>query len=133
MGQVSDAEAAQRLAELLKTMPQDSVAQALEHGRRLSADWRAMSAAELVLRLRRRFDMTQRQLAALAGLPHSKVNKVESGQDVRLSTLRRLFAGFGCGLAIVPVCRLSAEELWRRTHELAGEGRIGRRRRYSRR
>ncbi|MBI5211278.1 MAG: helix-turn-helix transcriptional regulator [Elusimicrobia bacterium] len=77
--------------------------------------------------------MTQRQLAALAGLPHSKVAKIEGGQDVQLGTLRQLFAGYGCGLVIIPLSTSTAEELWHRTHALSDAGHIPRRRRYPRR
>lgn len=102
MGRMNDAAAAGQLAVLLKTLP----------------------VADMVRRLRERFDLTQRQLALLAGLPHSKVAKIEAGQDVRLSTIYQLFAGLGCGLALLPVSRLGAEDLWRRTHDLCGEGQI---------
>ncbi len=129
---MSDGEAAGRLAALLKSMPPDLVEQVIRKGRAVPEDWRRMSTAQMVRRLRGRFDMTQRQLAVLAGLPHSKIAKIEGGQNVRLSTLQQLFAGLGCGLLVLPVASLSAEGLWRRTRDFAAEGRIPRHRRYPR-
>jgi hypothetical protein len=133
MGRLSDAEALERLKDMIKTMPPDLVDQVIRHGRSAPGEWRAMTAADMVKRLRHRFDMTQRQLAALSGLPHAMIARIEHGQDIRLSTLYRLFAGFGCGLVLLPVSRLSAEGLWRRTHDLAGLRFIPRKRRWSRR
>lgn len=119
-----DAAAASQLSALLKTLPSDVVDDVLKLGRAAPTRWRGFSVADMIRRLRGRFDLTQRQLAILAGLPHSKVVKIEAGQDVRLSTLYQLFAGFGCGLALLPVSRLDAEDLWRRFHDLCGKGLI---------
>ncbi|MFA5138232.1 MAG: helix-turn-helix transcriptional regulator [Elusimicrobiota bacterium] len=132
MGRPTDAEALVRLKELLKSLPPDVIEQVLKVGRTVPEDWVKLSTAGMVKRLRRRFDMTQRQLGGLSGLPHSKVAKVEKGQDVRMSTLRQLFAGFGCGLLILPVCCLDAEDLWRRTDLMAEKGYVPRHRRYPR-
>jgi DNA-binding XRE family transcriptional regulator len=132
MARLSDAEVLQHLKELLKSRPEDSIDKVLQLGRDLPEPWRQSSVAELVVWLRRRFDMTQRQLASLSGLSPAQVALIESGQDAHWSTLNQLFAGFGCGLTVVPTSRLSAEELWRRTHDLWGEGHIPRRRRYPR-
>lgn len=133
MGRTDDAAAASQLAALLKTLPADTVDEVLKLGRAAPERWRRLRVADMVRHLRERFDLTQRQLALLAGLPHSKVAKIEAGQDVRLSTIYQLFAGLGCGLALLPVSRLGAEDLWRRTHDLCGAGQIPRRRRYPRR
>lgn len=132
MRRANDSQALKKLAELLKSAPEDPLEQVLRHGRSVPEYWRQQTLADMARRLRRRLDMTQRQVAALAGLPHSKVSKIEAGQDVQISTLCQLFAGFGCGLVILPLSRLSAEELWRRTHALCDDGHIRRRRRYPR-
>lgn len=132
MTRVSDAQAAERLSALLRGRYTDFVEQVLKKGRAVPQEWSAMSVGQMSRRLRLRFDMTQRQLAVLAGLPHSKVAKIERGQDVRLSTLRQLFAGFGCALLLVPVSPLSADKLRRRTRDLAEQGRIPPHRRYPR-
>ncbi|MBI3553137.1 MAG: helix-turn-helix transcriptional regulator [Elusimicrobia bacterium] len=132
MPRAPDAQALQHLRNLLKSRSEDPINAVLRAGRGLPADWRESSLAELVVWLRRRCDMTQRQLAALSGLTRAKVAQIEAGQDVQWSTLCRLFAGFGCGLTVVPTCRLSAKDLWRRTHQLWGDGHIPRRRRYPR-
>lgn len=133
MGRLSDAEVLERLKAALETMPPDLVEQVIQHARRTPGEWRAMTAAGMVRRLRHRFDMTQRQLAALSGFPHAMIARIEQGQDIRLSTLRQLFAGFGCGLVLLPVSALDAEALWRRPHNLGGMRLIPRKRRWSRR
>ncbi|MEK7857943.1 MAG: helix-turn-helix transcriptional regulator [Elusimicrobiota bacterium] len=110
----------------------DTVNEVLIQARTLPDDWPHTSPAMISKRLRHRFEMTQRQLAAFSGLPHSKVAKIEGGQDVRVSTLVQLFAGFGCGLAFLPVSPLSADRLWHRTHNISFECGVPRHRRFSR-
>ena len=132
MAPTSDAAALGAPKELLKSRPKDPIDEAIKLGRTLPSDWRGCSIADLVVWLRRRFDMTQRQLADLSGLSPARIAKIEKGQDVPWSTLCQLFAGFGCGITIVPMSRFGAEGLWRRTHDLSGDGHIARRRRYPR-
>jgi transcriptional regulator with XRE-family HTH domain len=51
---------------------------------------------------RRRADLSQRELAARAGLPRSTVARVECGQcDPRLSTVVRLVTAADCRLAVM--------------------------------
>ena len=129
MGRLSDGEATELLRRELSKPYRDTIAEVLVWARRLPPEWRESTLAELVEWLRRRFGMTQRQLAALARMPHSKIAKIEGGQDVQLSTLTKVFAGLGCKLVVVPQSLLSAEGLWKRTHRLADRGIIPRRRR----
>lgn len=60
--------------------------------------WTVMAApADLLKRIRRQRNLSQRQLAALAGVPQSTVGRIESGvSDPRARTLARLLqvAGF---------------------------------------
>lgn len=133
MGRLSDAEALERLKETLRTLPPDLVEQVIRHGRSVPGEWRAMTAADMVKRLRHRFDMTQRQLAALSGFTPAMIARIERGRDIRMSTLYQLFAGFGCDLLVLPASRLSAEDLWRRTDDLGCSRCIPRKRRWSRR
>lgn len=132
MTRPSDVEALNALKQLLKSRPMDSIDEAIKLGRKLPSEWRGSSVADMVVWLRRRFDMTQRQLAVLSGLSPAQIANIEKGQDAQWSTLCQLFAGFGCGITIVPTSRLGAEELWRRTHDLGSDGHIPRRRRYPR-
>lgn len=61
--------------------------------------------------LRRRFRMTQAQLARRAGLHQSHIAKIESGQvDVQLGTLRKIIAALGCDLLLFPKPRRRFDE-----------------------
>jgi len=61
------------------------------------SDW---GPAVLVKRLRLMRGMTQRDLAAKAGVVQSHVSKTEAGADVHASTLTRLVEALGCRLAL---------------------------------
>jgi transcriptional regulator with XRE-family HTH domain len=58
--------------------------------------------ADYVTALRRRADLSQRELAALAGVPYTTVARLESGSttDPRLSTMAKLAAATGHRLVI---------------------------------
>lgn len=52
---------------------------------------------------RRRAGLTQRQLAAKAGIPQETIARIEAGRtDPRVSTLDRLLEGCGFGLEHLP-------------------------------
>lgn len=56
----------------------------------------------LILRAARRHaDLSQRELAALSGVPASTIAAVETGRDVRVTVLDRLLALCGWGLYVV--------------------------------
>jgi transcriptional regulator with XRE-family HTH domain len=62
-----------------------------------------VDAARVLRQARRRAGLTQRQLAAQAGVPQSRVAKIESGAVIpRVDTLDRLLAACGEGLESVP-------------------------------
>jgi transcriptional regulator with XRE-family HTH domain len=56
-------------------------------------------------RLRRRADLSQRELASKAGVPHQTVTRIESGAtpDPRIRTVERLIAAAGGRLSIVDI------------------------------
>ncbi len=80
---------------------------ALLSSQSVPAEWKELSPAEQIRRLRLRFGLNQRELAQAAGVPASLVCRAESGADVRLSTLRRLFAAVDCVAVILPAGGLS--------------------------
>lgn len=64
--------------------------------------------------LRAYLRMTQVELAARAGIRQSHVERIESGKtDVRLSTLKKIFAALSCDLAIEPAPRKPLEDTLR--------------------
>jgi transcriptional regulator with XRE-family HTH domain len=56
------------------------------------------SVADLIRDARKRQGLSQAALGRLAGVPQSHVAKIESGADVRVSTLLRLLAALGLKL-----------------------------------
>jgi hypothetical protein len=60
---------------------------------------------------RKNAELTQRQLGALAGVHQSFVSRVENGRDVRLSSLRRLYAALGYRMLVLPLKRPPTEPM----------------------
>ena len=58
-------------------------------------EWEAAWPGLAIRQLRWRLGLTQRSLAARAGLRQGNVQRVEAGIDCRLSTLTRLLAAMG--------------------------------------
>lgn len=80
----------------------DPVREALAYGESAPADFAAWPAHECLRRLRIRFALNRKQLAAKAKVSASLVGRAEKGADVRLSTLRKLYAALGCRLLALP-------------------------------
>lgn len=60
-------------------------------------------AGRMVRHARRRAGLTQRQLAARAGIPQETIARIERGRsDPRVGTLDRLLEGCGFGLEVMP-------------------------------
>lgn len=80
----------------------DPVRDAIVAGERAPAEWSGWTLGYAVRRLRIRFGLNQKQMAYLAGVPPSVLCRVEREQDVRLSSLRKIFAAVGCRAVILP-------------------------------
>ena len=65
--------------------------------------WRQKPAHFHLWLARKRARLTQAELARLAGVSQSFIARVERGRDVRLSTMRRLYAALGFQMLIVPL------------------------------
>ena len=60
-------------------------------------------AGRMVREARRRATLTQRELAAKAGIPQATIARIERGRvDPRVGTLDRLLEACGCGLESMP-------------------------------
>jgi transcriptional regulator with XRE-family HTH domain len=60
-------------------------------------------AGRMVRNSRRRAGLTQRQLAAKAGIPQETIARIEAGRsDPRVGTLDRLLEACGMGLEVLP-------------------------------
>ena len=80
----------------------DPVRAALAHGESAPVDFASWPVCECLRRLRIRFGLNRKQLAARAAVSASLVGRAEKGADVRLSTLRKLYAALGCRLLALP-------------------------------
>jgi DNA-binding Xre family transcriptional regulator len=98
----------------MKDFP-DPVREALKHGESAPAAFASWPAHECLRRLRIRFNLNCKQLAAKAGVSPSLVGRAEKGADVRLSTLKRLYAALGCRLLVLPAGALYDLD-WRQAH-----------------
>lgn len=93
----------------------DPVRDALVFGESAPAAFASWDAGECLRRLRLRFGLNRRQLAAKAGVSASLVGRAEKGADVRLSTLKKLYAALGCRLLMLPAGGLYDLD-WRQAH-----------------
>ncbi|MDE2141917.1 MAG: helix-turn-helix domain-containing protein [Elusimicrobia bacterium] len=89
------------------------------YGEKAPAEFASWPAHECLRRLRLSFGLNRKQLAAKAGVSASLVGRAEKGADIRLSTLRRLYAALDCRLVALPVGGLY--ELDRRQAQLDDE------------
>ncbi|MBI5883090.1 MAG: helix-turn-helix transcriptional regulator [Elusimicrobia bacterium] len=94
----------------------DPVRDALAHGESAPVDFASWDVGECLRRLRIRFGLNRKQLAAQAGVSASLVGRAEKGSDIRLSTLKSLYAALGCRLVALPAGALY--ELDRRQAQL---------------
>ena len=94
----------------------DPVRDAMLHGEAAPAAFASWPPHEVLRRLRVRFRLTRKALAAKAGVSPSLVGRAEKGSDVRLSTLTRLYAALGCRLLLLPA-GASYELDWRSAHK----------------
>lgn len=80
----------------------DPVRAAIAHGEASPAAFASWPLPELLRRLRIRFHLNRKQLAAKAGVSASLIGRAEKGADVRISTLRKIYAAMGCRLLFMP-------------------------------
>jgi len=80
----------------------DPVRDAMAHGEAAPAELASWPLPVLLRRLRIRFGLNRRQLAAKAGVSSSLIGRAEKGADVRISTIRKIFAAVGCRPLVVP-------------------------------
>ncbi|MCM2305293.1 MAG: helix-turn-helix domain-containing protein [Elusimicrobia bacterium] len=76
--------------------------EAIAHGEAAPAAFASWPLSEFLRRLRIRFGLKRKELAAKAGVSASLIGRAEKGADVRLSTLRKIYAAVGCRLLCVP-------------------------------
>jgi len=79
------------------------------------AEFASWPPHECLRRLRLRFGLNRKQLAAKAGVSASLIGRAEKGADVRLSTLRKLYAALNCRLLALPSGGLYDLD-WRQAH-----------------
>lgn len=80
----------------------DPVRDAIAHGEAAPVAFASWPLPELLRRLRIRFNLNRKQLAAKAEVSASLIGRAEKGADLRLSTLRKIFAAVGCRALVIP-------------------------------
>lgn len=80
----------------------DPVRDAIAYAEAAPAAFASWPLPELLRRLRIRFGLNRKQLAAKAGVSASLIGRAEKGADIRLSTLRKIYAAVGCRLLALP-------------------------------
>ncbi|MFI5347283.1 MAG: helix-turn-helix domain-containing protein [Elusimicrobiota bacterium] len=93
----------------------DPVREALAYAESVPPEFAARSAHECLRRLRIRFNLNRKQLALKAGVSAALAGRAEKDADVRLSTLRKLYAALGCRLLTLPAGALYELD-WRQVH-----------------
>lgn len=93
----------------------DPVRDALAHGESTPETFASWSLGECLRRLRTRFGYTRGALVARAGVSASLVGRAEQGADVRVSTIRKLYAALGCRVVLLPAGALYELD-WRQAH-----------------
>jgi len=88
---------------------------ALVYAEAAPAEFASWPSHECLRRLRLCFGLNRKQLAAKAGVSASLVGRAEKGADVRLSTLRKLYAALNCRLLPLPAGGLYDLD-WRQAH-----------------
>ena len=91
------------------------VRDALVYAETAPAEFAAWPPHECLRRLRLCLHLTRKQLAAKAGVSASLIGRAEKGADVRLSTLRKLYAALGCRLITLPAGGLYDLD-WQQAH-----------------
>lgn len=94
----------EQLAAMARTISAVSAGdQLLDLIQKVPEIWREKPCHFHLWLLRKLAKMTQAELASKAGVQQSFVAKVERGRDVRISTMRRLYAALGHRMFILPL------------------------------
>ncbi|RUO80812.1 transcriptional regulator [Idiomarina tyrosinivorans] len=83
--------------------------------------------SELLVRERKKRDLSQKDMRMLIGMSQQQYQRVEAGQDLKVSTLLRILAGLGLELSISdPLAtdtapprsaNVDAENIWANKHK----------------
>lgn len=82
-----------------------------------ASDETARDPGLLIGRMRRALQINQRELALRSGVARSVLSKLELGDDVQLSTIRRVLAALDCGYVLLPTSRALLEPLREKQRE----------------
>lgn len=112
---MGDLEALEALSEWMKAQP-DPFRDGLKHGESTPGSCASVELGEMLQLMRRRFRLNRVEMALRAGLSARVVSRIEKGADMRLSTLKKLFAAVGCRPVILPADVLDDLD-WHEAHE----------------
>jgi transcriptional regulator with XRE-family HTH domain len=94
---------------------EDPVRDVIAHAEAAPAEFLSWPLPEFLRRLRIRFGLKRKDLAKLAGVSASLIGRAEKGADIRLSTLRKIYAAVGCKLLCMPAGALYDMD-WKQAH-----------------
>lgn len=76
---------------------------------------RGLTIGALIKSIRKQLGMSQKALAARAGVPQSTISRIEQEErDANLATLNKILAAISCNLVIVPLLQDSIEAIRRK-------------------
>lgn len=90
------------LGELKKMAETPDVMDELAAAAARAGAWRAWTFDRQVWYLRKRLDLSQAELARRSGVSQRRISRIESGDDVKLSTLRALWRALGYEPLVIP-------------------------------
>jgi len=65
---------------------------------------------ELLIEERKKQGLSQKDMYMLIGMSQQQYQKIESGQDIKVSTLLRILAGLGLELSITDINSIKGDE-----------------------
>lgn len=86
---------------------------------------RGFSIGQMVKMIRTHLKMSQKALAARAGIPQPTISRIEQGkQNANLSTLKKMLDALSCDLVIAPLLRESIEGIRKKQAKKIAEKRV---------
>ncbi len=104
---------------------QTFIQEVVDESKKLKSAMRGLAIGSFIKLIRQQLGMSQKVLAARAGVPQSTVSRIEQGQrDASLSTLTKILGALSCDLVIAPVLKEPIETIRHKQARRIAEKRI---------